>query len=374
MARANSIHLVCFPPHCTHIIQPLDVSVFGPVKAAWKSVLKMHQLETCAATVTKEDFPMLLARLFEKSFLPQHFISGFTKCGLCPLSRDKIPSHKLQKSNPYVKSVLPESEKDELSGKLTPRERPAQNEENSHTRIHIQTDSSDGHSQSENLNTSSDELSRSEKSDNTEKPSKSNIVLELSGNCSINGTVTPIRLHRDRQVDKRKVRPKFYGEALTLDEVHDRIVAEKEEKEAAAKQNRKAAKQKKAAVKVKKTVAKQKKAAAIQSRTQSSKAKLQMFKSKATLAPPLNQNSTSSDLSEEETISSEEDDGVCEECAACYKDDEKMKRKCWMGCDTCDRWFHYQCVGFSSIPDSYWSCKYCVLSQFKISCICKYCV
>ena len=39
MARANSIHLVCFPPHCTHIIQPLDVSVFGPVKAAWKSVL-----------------------------------------------------------------------------------------------------------------------------------------------------------------------------------------------------------------------------------------------------------------------------------------------------------------------------------------------
>ena len=56
-----------------------------------------------------------------------------------------------------------------------------------------------------------------------------------------------------------------------------------------------------------------------------------MFKSKATLAPPLNPNSTSSDLSEEETISSEEDDGVCEECAACYKDDDKMKRKCWMG-------------------------------------------
>ena len=107
---------------------------------------------------------MLLARLFEKSFLPQHFISGFTKCGLCPLARDKIPSHKLQKSNPYVKSVLPESEttsqseKDELSGKLTPRERHAQNEENSCTRIHIQTDSSDGHSQSENLNTSSDEI------------------------------------------------------------------------------------------------------------------------------------------------------------------------------------------------------------------------
>lgn len=60
-------------------------------------------------------------------------------------------------------------------------------------------------------------------------------------------------------MDKRKVRPKFYGEALTLDEVHDRIVAEKEEKEAAAKQKREATKQKREAAKQKKPAVKLKK-------------------------------------------------------------------------------------------------------------------
>ena len=108
LARSNNVHLVCFPPHCTHILQPLDVSVFGPVKATWRKVLKEHQLETCAATVTKEEFPMLLARLLEKSFLPRQLTSGFYKCGLCPLSREAIPSHKLIKALPLTKSPTPE--------------------------------------------------------------------------------------------------------------------------------------------------------------------------------------------------------------------------------------------------------------------------
>ncbi len=30
LARTNNVHLICFPPHCTHILQPLDVSVFYP--------------------------------------------------------------------------------------------------------------------------------------------------------------------------------------------------------------------------------------------------------------------------------------------------------------------------------------------------------
>ena len=29
VARSNNVHLICFPPHCTHILQPLDVAIFG---------------------------------------------------------------------------------------------------------------------------------------------------------------------------------------------------------------------------------------------------------------------------------------------------------------------------------------------------------
>lgn len=37
LAVSNGVHILSFPPHCSHKMQPLDVSVFGPVKAYYKS-------------------------------------------------------------------------------------------------------------------------------------------------------------------------------------------------------------------------------------------------------------------------------------------------------------------------------------------------
>ena len=81
-ARDNNVYMICLPPYCTHVMEPLDVSVYGAVKTAWRKVLKEHQLATCAAVVTKEDFPALLLRLWELSFKPEHLKNGFVKCGL----------------------------------------------------------------------------------------------------------------------------------------------------------------------------------------------------------------------------------------------------------------------------------------------------
>ncbi|XP_051168424.1 uncharacterized protein LOC127286152 [Leptopilina boulardi] len=37
IAVANGVHILSFPPHCSHKLQPLDVSVFGPMKTYYKS-------------------------------------------------------------------------------------------------------------------------------------------------------------------------------------------------------------------------------------------------------------------------------------------------------------------------------------------------
>jgi len=37
LAVKNGVHILSFPPHCSHRLQPLDVSVFAPVKAYYKS-------------------------------------------------------------------------------------------------------------------------------------------------------------------------------------------------------------------------------------------------------------------------------------------------------------------------------------------------
>ena len=48
-----------FSATCYPLLQPLDVSVFGPVKSEWKKVLKTYQIETRTSMLTK-DFPVVL--------------------------------------------------------------------------------------------------------------------------------------------------------------------------------------------------------------------------------------------------------------------------------------------------------------------------
>ena len=38
-ARKHKIICLCLPPHSTHLLQPLDVSVFGPLKQNYKRLL-----------------------------------------------------------------------------------------------------------------------------------------------------------------------------------------------------------------------------------------------------------------------------------------------------------------------------------------------
>ena len=39
MARVNGLSIVTFPPHCSHRLQPLDVSFYGPLKSCYKMLL-----------------------------------------------------------------------------------------------------------------------------------------------------------------------------------------------------------------------------------------------------------------------------------------------------------------------------------------------
>ena len=55
-ARSNSVHLLCLPPHSTHLLQPLDVGIFGPVKATWKKLLKNIKLRRAPGLSRRRSF------------------------------------------------------------------------------------------------------------------------------------------------------------------------------------------------------------------------------------------------------------------------------------------------------------------------------
>lgn len=79
IAAANGVHILTFPPHCSHRLQPLDVSVFGPLKTYYKSQCSAWQknnankvtiLKVSIGHDTRVYEPVLLTPL-KKSFI--HF-------------------------------------------------------------------------------------------------------------------------------------------------------------------------------------------------------------------------------------------------------------------------------------------------------------
>jgi hypothetical protein len=93
-AISENIEIIAIPPATSHALQPLDVSVFGPVKANWRNILNRYYRETRHKLVCKAAFPGLLKQLCEK-MKESHVIGGFRGSGLWPLNRDAVRAEKI---------------------------------------------------------------------------------------------------------------------------------------------------------------------------------------------------------------------------------------------------------------------------------------
>ena len=88
----NNIVLCRLPSHTSHKLQPCDVSVFGPLKTAYREqVEKLYQ--GGANTVRKEHFTLLYGRARHAAFTPRNIRAGFAKTGLVPFNPDTVLRH-----------------------------------------------------------------------------------------------------------------------------------------------------------------------------------------------------------------------------------------------------------------------------------------
>lgn len=193
-ARSHGIHLLCFPSHATAVLQPLDVGVYGPAKQAWRKILKEYKLESRASKIDRTVFPTLIAKLWSQSFTKLHLQSGFRATGLYPLNRAAIPESRLAVSAVY-RSECSRSPKEQKKA------------------------------------TTSNAPSTPKRQHRERPPPTPQLRLHLKGHFTM---LLQVKQQKDTS-KKRRCELKIYGEALTSDEVLERI----EEKEAQKKGKKK---------------------------------------------------------------------------------------------------------------------------------------
>lgn len=91
IARENGISIVTFPPHCSHRMQPLDVSVYGPLKAYYYTECNHWMMQHPGTPLTIYQLAELSGKAYLRASTPMNIVSGFKKTGIFPYDENVFP-------------------------------------------------------------------------------------------------------------------------------------------------------------------------------------------------------------------------------------------------------------------------------------------
>ncbi len=88
IAKSNSIVLLTLPPHTSHRMQPLDVTVFGPFKTQYSRALDGWMRSNPGKTVSIYQIAGLVNEAFMSAVTPRNITSGIKTSGIFPYNRE----------------------------------------------------------------------------------------------------------------------------------------------------------------------------------------------------------------------------------------------------------------------------------------------
>lgn len=95
----RDIVLIALPANCTHVMQPLDVAVFRPVKRGWAEAVRLWRMDNDGDRLTKFNFAPLLQKVLDQSLKKETIVNGFRRCGLCPFDKSQVDYSKVDIQN-----------------------------------------------------------------------------------------------------------------------------------------------------------------------------------------------------------------------------------------------------------------------------------
>ncbi|XP_013189681.1 uncharacterized protein LOC132903318 [Amyelois transitella] len=94
----NGIEIVALYPNSTHILQPMDLAIFRPLKIYWNKAVKDWKLKHLGMNLKREDFAPVLKTALE-SITESSVKNGFRAGGLYPFGPDYVDLSKIKSRN-----------------------------------------------------------------------------------------------------------------------------------------------------------------------------------------------------------------------------------------------------------------------------------
>lgn len=84
LANKNEVKILCFPPHCTHKMQPLDVGFMGLLSSIYGK--KVSALQRQGVNMSIRNIFSVFGRAFLEAAKMETAINSFKKCGIVPFN------------------------------------------------------------------------------------------------------------------------------------------------------------------------------------------------------------------------------------------------------------------------------------------------
>ena len=105
-AHKNTIIILGYPSHSTHIYKGLDVVIFSVLKWAWSD--KWDKFKKSGHSVSKLNFLSIYARAHVHVFTKANILAAFLKTGIVPFNPDVVTAEMMAPSiETSISSLFP---------------------------------------------------------------------------------------------------------------------------------------------------------------------------------------------------------------------------------------------------------------------------
>lgn len=87
VAKDNQVYLFTFPAHCTHLLQPLDVGLFKPLKRYWRDSMNRYMSNNPRDAPNRSNFHSIMNPGIISAFTKKNIENALKKTRRMPFKR-----------------------------------------------------------------------------------------------------------------------------------------------------------------------------------------------------------------------------------------------------------------------------------------------